>query len=162
MWYNSTCVCTCKLSVFAYLVVDCGHPGTPSKGSSNFTSTILDATVTHSCDSGYMLCNGDDTRTCQPYMLWSGILPECISEFAVHLTYSSDVCILLIGVTVTVSNSTNYVVDETDGAVDITLMFDQPSCQSITVIARPQVRSVPDATGNTSSSTTLSMFVRIQ
>lgn len=71
--------------------------------------------------------------------------------------------VFLIGVTVTVSNSTNYVVDETDGAVNITLMFDQPSCQSITIIARPQVRSIPDATGNTSSSSTaLSMFMRTQ
>ena len=74
-------------------------------------------------------------------------------SFTVHLTYSSDVCILLIGVTVTVNNSADYVVGETDGAVNITLMFDQPSCQSITIIARPQVRSIPDATGNTSSPT---------
>ena len=62
--------------------------------------------------------------------------------------------------TVTVSNGANYVVDETDGAVNITLMFDQPSCQSITVIARPQVRLIPDATGNIYCPTILSMFMR--
>lgn len=80
-------------------------------------------------------------------------------SFTVHLTYNSDTCIL-IGVTVIVSNNGNYVVNETGGAVNITLMFDQPSCQSITVIARPQVRSIPDATGSTSCLTTLSMFMR--
>ena len=74
-------MCACTLNAFAYLVVDCGHPGTPSNGNSNFISTILDATVTHSCDPGYVLCNGDETRTCQPDMSWSGILPGCISEF---------------------------------------------------------------------------------
>ena len=79
--HNITYVCACTLSAFFYLVVDCGHPGTPSNGSSNFISTILDATVIHSCDSGYVLCNGDETRTCQSDLLWSGILPECISEF---------------------------------------------------------------------------------
>ena len=69
-----------SLPYFAYSVVDCGHPGTPSNGSSNFISTILDATVTHSCDSGHVLCTGDETRTCQPDMSWSGILPNCISK----------------------------------------------------------------------------------
>ena len=65
-----------------------------------------------------------------------------------------------IGVTVTVNDSVNYVVDETDGAVNIALMFDQPSCRPVTIVAHPQVRSIPDATGNISCPTIISMSMR--
>ena len=61
--------------------MDCGHPGTPSNGNSDFNSTTLGAVVMHSCDSGYVLCNGSESRSCQPDMSWSGKLPDCISKF---------------------------------------------------------------------------------
>ena len=86
-------MCASVHSLRLLIVVDCGHPGTPSNGSSDFISTILDATVMHSCDSGYVLCDGDENRTCQPNMLWSGILPDCISRLLYFLAYNNDACI---------------------------------------------------------------------
>ena len=46
----------------------------------------------------------------------------------------------LIGVTVTVDNSTGYMANEASGVADITISLDQPSCQSIIIIAHPRVR----------------------
>ena len=43
-----------------------------------------------------------------------------------------------------------YMVNEDEGPVNITILLDQPSCVPVTVIARPQVRSPPSATGNVS------------
>ena len=50
-----------------------------------------------------------------------------------------------LGVIVTVDNSVDYTVNETDGLVNITLLLDQPSCGPINVIARPRERSSGDA-----------------
>ena len=47
----------------------------------------------------------------------------------------------LIGVTVTVDNSTTgYMANEASGIANITISLDQPSCQPIIVIAHPRVR----------------------
>ena len=54
---------------------------------------------------------------------------------------------IVTGVTVTVNKSTSYVVNEPDGVINITLLLDQTSCRPITIIAHPQARSVPNATG---------------
>jgi len=40
-----------------------------------------------------------------------------------------------------VDDSIRYMVNEDEGLVNITILFDQPSCVPISVIARPQVRS---------------------
>ena len=46
----------------------------------------------------------------------------------------------LIGVIVTVDNSTGYMANEASGIADITISLDQPSCQPIIIIAHPRVR----------------------
>lgn len=93
IWSGAVPVCQCKqlvlhmydyMCVCVFLVVDCGHPGVPLNGSSNFSSTVLDATVRHFCDSGYVLCDGNKDRICQPNMSWSGSFPDCISKFTIH------------------------------------------------------------------------------
>ena len=66
----------------------------------------------------------------------------------------------LIGVTVTLNDTVRYEVEETDGVVNIMLIFDQPSCQPVTIVANPRVRSTPDATGNNSCPTVVSMFIK--
>ena len=48
----------------------------------------------------------------------------------------------------TVDDSVDYTIDEDGGSVNIIILLDQPSCQMITIIANPQVRSPPSATGN--------------
>ena len=45
-------------------------------------------------------------------------------------------------------NSTDYIVNENKGPVNITLLLDQPSCHPITIIASSQERLVTSATGN--------------
>jgi len=66
----------------------------------------------------------------------------------------------MTGVTVTVNDTVSYEVGETDGVVNITLIFDQPSCQPIIIVANPRVRSIPDATGNNSCLTNVSLSMR--
>ena len=77
-----TCIHTSIL--FFSCLVDCHDPGTPANGNSDFNSTVLNATVVHLCDAGYVLCNGNETRVCQSDMMWSGMLPDCISKFTIH------------------------------------------------------------------------------
>ena len=55
--------------------------------------------------------------------------------------------LFLLGVLVSVDDSVNYTIREDRGAVNITILLDQPSCRPITVIANPQERSPPSATG---------------
>ena len=47
----------------------------------------------------------------------------------------------------TVDDSMRYMVNEDEGLVNITILLDQPSCVPITVIATPQERTPPSATG---------------
>ena len=49
---------------------------------------------------------------------------------------------------VRVDNRVNYTIVEDTGAVNITLLLDQPSCRLITINARPQETSPTSATGN--------------
>ena len=63
-----------------YVVMGCGPPGVPLNGGSNFNSTLLNATVIHSCNEGYVLCGGNERRICQPDILWSGMVPNCTSK----------------------------------------------------------------------------------
>ena len=62
------------------LAVDCQQPGVPSNGGVTIISTTFGSTVMYSCDSGYALC-GDDTRMCLSTGMWSGSVPDCISEY---------------------------------------------------------------------------------
>ena len=55
--------------------------------------------------------------------------------------------LLLIGTIVTVDETIPYIVYENEGSVNITLLLDQPSCHPIIIIANPQERSPPSATG---------------
>ena len=48
----------------------------------------------------------------------------------------------------TVDDSVDYTINENSGSVNIIVLLDRPSCHPITVIANPQVRSPPSATGN--------------
>ena len=45
-------------------------------------------------------------------------------------------------------DSVNYTIREDRGPVNITVLFDQPSCHPITITANPRERSTLSATGN--------------
>ena len=50
--------------------------------------------------------------------------------------------------------------NENSGAADIMVFIDQPSCLPITIIARPQVRAIPDATGKPFSYTIYRLVIK--
>lgn len=54
-------------------------PGSPVNGDTMGTSTTVGSTVTHSCDSGYVLV-GASERVCLPNATWSEPLPSCIGN----------------------------------------------------------------------------------
>ena len=72
------------------LGVDCGAPDTPSNGDVSYTLTTEGSTVVYSCDDGFVLC-GNENRTCLSIPIsgflsgftgfWSGLVPDCISEY---------------------------------------------------------------------------------
>ena len=72
------------LSVFIYLLVDCGPPGTPDNGSVMLLNdTLEDSVAVYSCYFGFSLV-GDRERTCQfsrfTGQMWTGTVPICIRE----------------------------------------------------------------------------------
>ena len=60
--------------------VDCEKPDTPSNGGVSYTITTEGSTIVYSCDPGFVLC-GDENRTCLSTGMWSGSVPDCISEY---------------------------------------------------------------------------------
>jgi len=62
------------------VVMDCGSPGYPENGDSNFDATTYGSLTTHSCDEGYSL-EGDKIRTCYGNGTWSGESPKCKREW---------------------------------------------------------------------------------
>ena len=65
------------------LVVDCKEPDSPSNGYGDYTATTEGSTVVYSCDPGFVLC-GDENRICLSTGIWSGSVPDCISEWYDH------------------------------------------------------------------------------
>ena len=61
------------------LAVDCGAPPIPTNGGIIAPSTTFGAVMTHTCDSGFVLC-GENNRTCQSNRSWSGSTPNCTSK----------------------------------------------------------------------------------
>jgi len=61
------------------VVMDCGSPGYPENGESDFDATTYGSVTKHSCDEGYTLV-GDKTRTCYGNGTWSGEFPKCKRE----------------------------------------------------------------------------------
>lgn len=58
----------------------CGDPGTPVNGQRVLEDTTFDATVTYSCNDGYVLV-GEKERQCGSEGQWSGPLPRCDGEW---------------------------------------------------------------------------------
>ena len=62
--------------------VNCGNPGTPSNGQRTGSSTTYNSVVTYTCNRGYTLIQGSNSRTCQSDGQWSGSLPRCDRKFS--------------------------------------------------------------------------------
>ena len=53
-----------KLVYMCYVLVDCGDPGIPDNGNSNFTDTREGSVVTYTCNDGFELA-GNSTQICE-------------------------------------------------------------------------------------------------
>ena len=53
-------------------LVDCGGLSSPTNGQVSFTTTTFGSMVSYTCNSGYMLEGGIQSRSCQAEGLWSG------------------------------------------------------------------------------------------
>ena len=77
-----------KLVYVCYILVDCGDPGAPDNGNSNFTDTREGSVVTYTCNSGFVLV-GNRTQTCELTpngALWSFTRPVCTRMLIVAST----------------------------------------------------------------------------
>ena len=61
-----------------HAAVDCGHPGSPSNGEAEVSTTTFESEVYYTCDRGYNI-DGMTRRFCQANGTWSGRLPSCQS-----------------------------------------------------------------------------------
>ena len=71
------------MSVYLYLVISCGDPGIPAKGTRIGSTFIFDSTVNYTCDDGFKLI-GDIRRNCLSSSNWSGDLPTCQSKLHIE------------------------------------------------------------------------------
>ena len=76
-------------SIEICLAVNCGSPLIPTNGGIIAPSTTFGSVMTHTCDSGFVLC-GENNRTCQSNRSWSGSTPNCTSKAFYSL---SELCI---------------------------------------------------------------------
>ena len=73
-------------TIFFFIAIDCGDPGTPTNGQRTLSSTTYNSVVTYTCDVGYTL-QGSNSRTCQTNGQWSGSVPRCNRELRVLLLW---------------------------------------------------------------------------
>ena len=72
---------------FSFVVMNCTflpdlNNGMVSYNPQGQDQTLVGATATYTCDTGYTL-NGNNTRTCQASGTWSGTAPTCDGKYSV-------------------------------------------------------------------------------
>ena len=86
---NTVCACVyLHNDIISSVVVNCGlfpnlTNGTMSYSAQGLDQTLVGATVTYTCNTGYRL-NGSMMHTCQADGTWSGSDPTCDSECRVQ------------------------------------------------------------------------------
>lgn len=61
-------------------VMDCNRLDPPADGTVDASVTTYEAVATYSCNTGYELTGGSQTRTCQADGNWDGEQATCTSE----------------------------------------------------------------------------------
>lgn len=70
----------CKICFSAS--ADCGGLPDPTDGMVEISpDTMLDATATYSCDTGFGISSGDEVRTCLANSSWSGEAATCARTY---------------------------------------------------------------------------------
>ena len=88
-------ICLSSLFVFLFIVADCGGLSNITDGMLSYNpqgqdQTLLGATVSYTCNTGYTL-SGGNMRTCQTNGNWSGAEPTCDGKYSVlHNKYANN------------------------------------------------------------------------
>ena len=71
----------CSYFIFSYTVaVDCGNLANPANGRVDLTGTTFGSIATYTCNSGFILANGNRIRQCGANEQWSGTAPNCVRK----------------------------------------------------------------------------------
>ena len=81
--------CHCRWWLFP-AAVDCGDLEDPDNGVVEFDATTLGEEAVYSCDVGHTLRGGESTRVCTADAVWSGVAPNCTSEWQLATADCSD------------------------------------------------------------------------
>ena len=68
------------LLLFSPAVVNCSSLDDPVNGQVELSNTTVGLTANYTCIQGYILTNGNNTRTCEANGEWSGSSPSCECE----------------------------------------------------------------------------------
>ena len=123
------------------LALDCGRPAIPTNTFAIYENTTVGSTVTYFCNSSSVLCGNN---TCLPSGIWAGSVHNCISECNIDILRKILFKFIILGAVVNMAH-TMYVVNEGDRFANITVLLDQPSCVTASVIVVPQLQSPRDA-----------------
>ena len=81
----------CSDFIFSYTVaVDCGNLANPTNGRVDLTGTTFGSIATYTCNSGFILANGNRIRQCGANEQWSGTAPNCVRKL-LH-NYNPNLC----------------------------------------------------------------------
>ena len=59
-------------------IADCSHPGNITNGSVDTSEgTTYGQSAIYTCNTGYYISGGNETRTCLHEGIWDGIKPNC-------------------------------------------------------------------------------------
>ena len=78
------------------IVIDCGSLDDPADGQVELSNTTVGSSANYTCTQGYILSNGNNTRTCEVDGEWSGNTPICECKSLVFVYSQVDRCVLSI------------------------------------------------------------------
>ena len=99
----STCRCSWNICAFTSaclqsvsVVIKCGSLDDPTNGQVELSNTTVGSSANYTCTRGYILSNGNNTRTCEVDGEWSGDPPVCERKSWVFVHSQVDRCVPFI------------------------------------------------------------------
>ena len=99
----STCRCNWNICAFTSpclqsvsAVIKCSSLDDPANGQVELSNTTVGSSANYTCTRGYILSNGNNTRTCEADGEWSGDTPICERKSWVFVHSQVDWCVLAI------------------------------------------------------------------